>query len=77
MEPGENQSLKGKAEREELNDGGGAAELQECLQIQGKHSMEKMVHVKERGRMRKQGRRAFDLANRMSLTAVETGLPLG
>ena len=39
--------------------------------------MEKTVHVKEGGMYEKARKESLDLANRMSLTAVETGLPLG
>lgn len=67
--------MKGKAERERAQRWR-RSELQECLRIQGKYSLEKMVHVRE-GKHEKAGKEGLDLANRMSLTAVETVLPLG
>lgn len=39
--------------------------------------MEEMVTIREKGSLRRQGRRTVDLANRMSVLTVETAIPLG
>jgi len=52
--------LKGKAERERAQRWRRRSKLKECLRIQGKYSLEKMVHARE-GKYEKAGKESLDL----------------